>query len=257
MQAPFLFYSFLFIIFFFYFPADLSAKIERLMPIVVNKLPHDQQAFTQGLAIENEQLYESTGLYGQSSLRKLDVLTGRVLQSYSLSSEIFAEGLAVFPHQIVQISWKEQRALVYDRLTFQLKQAFIYTGEGWGLCRDGNTVWMSNGTSILVQRDPETFAILKSLPVSMKGKPVIYLNDLECDGNDLYANIWSKDWIVRIDKNTGEVTGIIDASHLLSPQEKTLLKPGEVLNGIAFRPTTKTFFLTGKKWPWIFEVRLK
>lgn len=234
---------------------DLIA-VEYLVPVVVNKLPHDRQAFTQGLAIEDDQLYESTGLYGQSSLRHLDILTGKILHKHTLSSEFFAEGLAVFPQQIIQITWNEQRAFVYARPSFQSMQTLSYSGEGWGLCRDENTMWMSNGTSTLTQRDSETFAPLKTITVKWEGKPITHLNDLECEGNHLYANIWYKDCIVRIDKTTGEVTGMIDASHLLSHQEKSLVQSEGVLNGIAYRPKTGTFFLTGKKWPWIFEVRL-
>jgi glutaminyl-peptide cyclotransferase len=235
--------------------AYCTVEIESLIPLVVAKLPHDREAFTQGLAIEDDQLYESTGLYQHSSLRHLDLFTGQVVQKHSLSSEIFAEGLAAFPHVLLQITWREQRAFVYDRSSLKLLKILSYSGEGWGLCRDGETVWMSNGTSTLIQRDLQTFSVLKKLPVYLKGEPIAFLNDLECDGNHLYANVWKKDWLIRIDKTTGEVTGIIDASHLLSIRDKALLGLDGVLNGIAFRPKTGTFFVTGKGWPWIFEVR--
>ena len=246
-----------FILFIVSYSFGLSAVVvERLIPVVINMLKHDREAFTQGLTIEQNQLYESTGLYGQSSLRHLDILTGRILQKHSLSSEVFGEGLAAFPHQLIQITWKEHRAFVYELPSLKLLKILFYIGEGWGLCRDENVVWMSNGTSMLTQRDLKTFAILKTLPVHWAGHPVAHLNDLECDGHHLYANIWQKNWIIRIDKRTGEVTGFIDASRLLSLQEKVDLTSDDVLNGIAFRPKTGTFFLTGKRWPWIFEVRL-
>lgn len=246
-----------FLILFSCYPLGLRcAVVERLIPVVVSKLPHELPAFTQGLAIEEDRLYESTGLYGQSGLRIIDILTGKVLRKRPLRTEIFAEGIAVFPQQIVQITWREQQAFVYDRNGLKLQHILFYSGEGWGLCRDGNTVWMSNGTSTLTQRDLSTFIPLKTLKVLWHGDPVENLNDLECVGNDLYANVWQTNWIIRIDKLTGEVTGIIDASHLLSISEKKRLTLDEVLNGIAFRPKTGTFFLTGKSWPWIFEVRL-
>jgi len=236
--------------------APLSAVVEHLTPVVVSRLPHNLPAFTQGLAIEDEQLYESTGLYGGSSLRRMDILTGEVISKRLLSPEIFGEGIAVFPQQIVQISWKEGRAFVYERKSLQLKHVLFYPGEGWGLCRDGGTVWMSNGTSFLTQRDPSTFAPLRTLEVRWEGVPVQRLNDLECVGHDLYANIWQENWILRIDKSTGKVTGVLDASDLLSLWEKKDLSDDSVLNGIAFRKKTGTFFLTGKEWPWIFEIRL-
>lgn len=237
-------------------PLWLVAGVERLVPVVVSKLPHELPAFTQGLAIEEDQLYESTGLYGQSSLRILNIFTGQVLRKLPLASEVFAEGIAAFPDRIIQITWKNQQAFVYQRDQLKLQHVLFYSGEGWGLCRDGNTVWMSNGTSMLIQRDLLTFAPLKVLKIRFQNNPLEYLNDLECVGNDLYANVWQKNWIVRIDKLTGEVTGVIDASSLLSHSEKAHLLPNEVLNGIAFCPKTETFFLTGKGWPWIFEVRL-
>ena len=234
----------------------LYPGITRFIPHVISKLPHHLPAFTQGLAVEDDQLYESTGLYGQSSLRVLDILTGKVLLKLPLSLEIFAEGIAVFPNHIFQITWKEQQAFIYERRTLKLLHILFYSGEGWGLCRDGDTVWMSNGTSTLIQRDLSTFASLKKLTVRLQGNLVNNLNDLECVGNDLYANVWQKNSILRIDKLTGDVTGIIDASSLLSDSEKKRLTSDDILNGIAFRPKKGTFFITGKGWPWIFEVNL-
>lgn len=234
----------------------LSADVEQLIHRVVAKLPHDLTSYTQGLAIEEDQLYESTGLYGHSSLRHLDVSTGQVKQKLDLSPDVFGEGLAVSPHLIFQLTWREQKAFVYDRLTFEVLKILPYSGDGWGLCRDGQTLWMSNGTHRLVQRDMETFAVLKNLYVHHDFQLISSLNALECVGDHLYANVFGKEWIVRIDKSTGSVTGIIDGSKLLTAQEKAALNFGEVFNGIAFRPATGTFFLTGKNWPWIFEVEI-
>jgi glutaminyl-peptide cyclotransferase len=249
------FYSFLFIILICLFPLTLHAIVEQLVPVVISKHQHELPAFTQGLAIGEDQLYESTGLYGQSSLRHLDILTGKVLKLHSLSSDIFAEGLAAFPKQLLHITWKEQQAFIYDLSSLKPLETLFYSGEGWGLCRDENTVWMSNGTERLTQRNFQTFAVLKTLSVKWMGHSLKHLNDLECVGNDLYANVWPTNFIVRINKVTGDVTGVIDCSQLLSPQEKKTLTFNEVLNGIAHRSKTETFFLTGKGWPWIFEVR--
>lgn len=258
-RSPFLYFLKIWVSFSLLFPLyflGLEAAVERLVPQVISKLPHELPAFTQGLAIEQDQLYESTGLYGQSSLRIINLLTGEVIRKQPLAAHLFAEGLAVFPQHIVQITWKEQQALVYDRSALNLKHILFYSGEGWGLCRDGHTVWMSNGTATLTQRDLTTFAPLKTVDVHYKGNSIGNLNDLECVGNSLYANVWQQNWIARIDKSTGEITGVIDASSLLSQAERSRLQPDDVLNGIAYRPQTGTFFLTGKGWPWIFEVRL-
>jgi glutamine cyclotransferase len=230
------------------------AAVETLVPVVISKIPHDTTAFTQGLAFDGGQLYESTGLYGQSSLRRLDPSTGKILQKLVLPSHVFAEGIASFSGQLFQITWREQVAFVYDRSSFKLLTALSYQGDGWGLCCDGKSLWMSDGSSTLIQRHPETFAIQNTLPVHCMGQPVLKLNDLECVGNELYANVWKTDHIVRVNKRTGEVTGIVDASQLLTPRERALLGTDDVLNGIAFRSETKTFFLTGKRWPWLFEV---
>lgn len=237
--------------------SELDANLERLEIVVVSKIPHDTSAYTQGLAIEQNLLYESTGLYGQSTLRCIELPSGRVSKTHPLSIHIFAEGIAAFPDHLLQISWKEQQAFIYERETLSLLKTLSYQGEGWGLCRDGESVWMSDGTSVLTLRDPGTLKILKKLKVRYNGRPLVNLNDLECVDNDLYANVWMKNFIVRIDKQTGDVLGLIDASSLLSPEERGRLSFDDVLNGIAYRPATGTFFLTGKRWPWIFEVNLK
>lgn len=233
----------------------LNAHVEHLIPMITRKIPHDPQAFTQGLAIVNDQLYESTGLYGGSSLRLLNIESGDVLKKHLLPHDIFGEGIAAFPQYIFQLSWKEHRTFIYERHSFNLVKIIPFSGECWGLCRDANSLWMSNGTSELTQRDAKNFALLRNLSVHMNGQPVLLLNDLECDGSDLYANIWQKDIIVRINKITGEVSGLIDASKLLSSAEKARLGSEDVLNGIAYHPKKGTFFLTGKRWPWIFEVQ--
>jgi len=238
---------------FCWFP--IQAAIQRIVPQIIRKIPHDPSAFTQGLAIANNELYESTGLYGYSRLRVVDLKNGDVLSSFSLPATFFAEGLAILDQEVIQLTWREQQALIYQRKPLQLLSKLFYAGEGWGLCREKNTVWMSDGTSTLTQRDPKTFQVLHTLTVKLNGYPLINLNDLECANNFIYANIWGKDEIVKIDVMTGEVIAIIDASYLLTPTEKKQRKPDHVLNGIAFHPTTQTFYVTGKNWPWIFEVK--
>ena len=232
-----------------------ESEVARLVPMVITKIAHALPAFTQGLAIDEDQLYESTGLYGQSTIRLLNISTGEVIRGSPLSSNLFGEGIAVFPDQIIQLTWKELQTIVYDRNTLKIKHILFYSGEGWGLCRDENTVWMSNGTSVLTQRNIETFSIIKTLDVHLMGRQMNDLNDLECVGNFLYANVYGKNDILQIDKLTGAVSAVIDASSLLSRGEKGRLNQNQVLNGIAFRPKNGTFFLTGKEWPWIFEVR--
>ena len=243
------------IVFLLFFSPVFLCSIEYLSPIVINKLPHDPQAFTQGLAIHNDELYESTGLYGHSSLRHLDIHTGKILHIISLSPDIFCEGIAILPNFLFQITWLEKKAFIYRYPSLELVKTIPYEGEGWGLCQNGSTLWMSNGSSVLTQRSAHDFSVLKTLRVHLNGKPVKDLNDLECVGNYLYANILQKNWIVQIDSDSGEVKAILNMQSLLSLKEKALLKPEQVLNGIAYRPSTDTFFITGKQWPWLFEVR--
>lgn len=232
-------------------------EIENLHFSVVSKLRHHLPAFTQGLSIHEGKLYESTGLYGQSSLRELDMLTGKILQKIPLPFYHFAEGIACHQNQLIQLTWQSGKALVYDSRNLIHHSTFSYQGEGWGLCPDEGTVWMSNGSSLLTQRNATTFEPIRNVEVQMNGKPLKFLNDLECVGDHLYANVWYKNWIARIDKLTGEVDGIIDTSYLLTEFEKANLSAEDVLNGIAYSQYTNTFFLTGKNWPWIFEVKLK
>lgn len=222
---------------------------------VVSKKVHDTEAYTQGLAFSNPYLYESTGLYGKSSMRITDIRNGQT-EIKPMPEQVFAEGIAALPHKLIQLSWKEGKAFYYNRHSLCLYQVVDYRGEGWGLCADGDTVWMSDGTSTLYQREAKTFAIIKKLKVKIKGKCSEKLNDLECVGDYLYVNVWQTDLILKVHKKSGAVDAIIDVSHLLTEEEKSALGTEDVLNGIAFKPKTETFFLTGKRWPWIFEVRI-
>lgn len=231
-------------------------NVEVLVPEVIATFPHRTEDFTQGLVWDQGRLFQSTGLYGESHLQELDPETGEPLREVPLPEELFGEGLALVGGQLIQITWQQQVAIYYDMETFEPEAIAQYIGEGWGLCYDGESLYMSDGTSFLYQRDPETFQVTASYEVTLMGVPIVKLNELECVEDDVYANVWSTDRIVRIAKATGEVSAIIDASNLLTAEERADLPSGAVLNGIAYNDEDGTFLLTGKLWPSMFEVRL-
>ncbi len=232
------------------------ARPERLKVQIISIRPHDPFAFTQGLLIHDGFFYESTGLYGSSTLRKVDMRTGEVLQQVVLPPEFFAEGLALVENRLIQLTWREQVAFVYDLETFQQLQTINYLGEGWGLCYDAESesLYMSDGSHILTVRDPQTFEVIRRLEIWLDDVPMRNLNELECAGDSIYANIWFSDQILRIDKHSGRVTAIIEAANLLTPEERAAAGGSAVLNGIAYEPESERFFLTGKLWLWLFEV---
>ena len=218
---------------------------------IVATFPHDPTAFTQGLVFADGELYESTGLNGESTLRRVDISTGRTLQRLDVPKQYFAEGLALVGNELLQLTWQHGRVFVYDKNTLNRVGEMSYQGEGWGLCHDGASLIMSDGSDALTVRDPRTFAVTRTVHVTEGGRPVPQLNELECVGTDVYANVWTTDTIVRIDLRTGRVTARIDASGLLGPADR----PGvDVLNGIAYDPADKTFLITGKLWPKLFRV---
>lgn len=224
------------------------------VPTVLRELPHDPEGSTQGLLLHDGRFYESTGQYGESTLREVDVESGRVIRQVELPSEYFGEGLARVGNELIQLTWQEGVAFVYDLTTFEIVRTIEYEGQGWGLCHDGESLFMSNGSAILHRRDPVTFEILESREVTLEGEPLRNLNELECVADEIYANVYQSDRIVRIDKRTGEVLADIDASGL----EPTAGRPRNaraVLNGIAFEPGSETFYVTGKLWPSMFQVR--
>ena len=226
-------------------------EIEALRTRVLRRYPHDANAFTQGLIWHDGVMYESTGEYGQSSLRRVKLEDGKVLAEQRLDRRLFGEGLARIGERLVQLTWRSGQAIVSDLDTLEAQGTLRYDGEGWGLCFDGTSLIMSNGSSILTFRDPGTMEVRRRLTVRQEGIPVRMLNELECVGPQIYANIWRRNEIVRIDPNSGDVTASIDARGLLSGEEATR---ADVLNGIAYNPDTKTFLLTGKLWPAVFEV---
>lgn len=225
---------------------------ERLKVKVLSTRPHDPEAFTQGLVLDGDTLYESTGLNNRSSLREVDPQTGKVKRKQDVPSEYFAEGLALVDDHLIQLTWKEEKAFVYNRSDFQKVGEFRYDGEGWGLCFDGTRLVMSDGSDRLTFRDPKTFAVQSIVNVTLAGKPATELNELECVDGLVYANVWQTDDILRIDPKDGRVTAVVDASGLLTPEERGKT---DVLNGIAWNPKTKTFLITGKLWPKMFEVQ--
>jgi len=222
---------------------------------VVNSWPHDPQAFTQGLLyLDAGVLLETTGLNGHSSLRKVELETGRVLKQVNLPSRYFGEGMTVIGQRIFQLTWKSQKGFVYDLATLAPLREFTYTGEGWGLATDGHSLILSDGTATIRFLDPDTFAVTRTINVTIDGRPLPKLNELEFINGEIVANIWQTPSIVRIDPATGRVTSTIDLTGLLPVSER---RPDtDVLNGIAYDATTKRLFVTGKNWPRLFEIKL-
>lgn len=233
-------------------PAAPPVPGARLRVEVVATYPHDPRAYTQGLLEKDGALYESTGLYGASSVRRVELASGKVQAETRLSAGLFGEGLALVGGNLVQLTWQEGKALLWDAATFRTLGELRYEGEGWGLCFDGRRLVMSDGSDLLTFRDPETFAELGRVQVKREGVPVDRLNELECVGGEIYANRWQLEEIVRLDPGSGQVTATIDAAGLLRGEERARV---DVLNGIAYRALTGTFLLTGKFWPKLFEVK--
>lgn len=233
-----------------------AAGPAMLVPAVLETYPHDPAAFTQGLLLDGGKLYESTGLEGQSTLREVELATGKVLRRHDLPADVFGEGLALVNGRLIQISWQEQRAFVYDEGTFESGPELTYAGEGWGLCHDGSRLIMSNGSDRLTFRDPATFEALGDVGVTLDGRPLPMLNELECVAGQVYANVWQTNQIVAIDPASGRVTASIDAANLWARMaDRDPALPIDVLNGIAYDPADQTFLVTGKLWPKLFRVR--
>jgi glutaminyl-peptide cyclotransferase len=222
---------------------------------IVNTYLHDPGAFTQGLVFLDGALFESTGLNGQSSLRKVDLASGEVLKKVEVPAEYFAEGLTVLGDHAYQLTWQSHKGFVYNRESFEKEKEFSYDGEGWGLATDGKSLILSDGTDQIRFLDPATFAVTRTIDVRFKGRPVTQLNELEYVKGEIFANVWQTDFVVRIDPASGLVTGVIDFTGLLPPQDHRINT--DVLNGIAYDPATDRLFVTGKLWPKLFEVRLK
>lgn len=216
--------------------------------------PHDPAAFTQGLVYHNGQLLEGTGRRGQSTLRRVDLATGRVRQQIPLAPDLFGEGITLFQEQIYQLTWQEHTGFVYDAASFALQRQFSYPTEGWGLTHDGRQLIMSDGSSTLYFLDPAGLTITGQVTVFDDQGPVNQLNELEYVQGEVWANVWHTDTIVRIDPATGRVVGRIDLTGLL--RDVPANQPVDVLNGIAYDPAGDRLFVTGKLWPHLYEIRL-
>lgn len=230
---------------------DVPPGVEQLRVVVDETYPHDPAAFTQGLELHDGFFIESTGLYDQSDLRRVDVATGEVLAQTSTPDGLFAEGLTRVDDRLIQLTWKAGKAFVWDVNSLNLIGEFDYDGQGWGLCFNGGELIMTDGSANLTFRDPNTFEPTRVVPVKLGDEPITNLNELECVNSDVYVNIWMTDQIVRVDQATGQVNAVIDATDLARPRPEG----SNVLNGIAYDRDNDVFYLTGKLWPTIHRVR--
>jgi glutamine cyclotransferase len=221
---------------------------------IVNTYPHDPDAFTQGLVFEDGILYEGTGRFGHSTLRRVELETGAILQIRDLADQFFGEGITIYGDRIIQLTWQSNVGFVYDKDSFELLQQFNYSTEGWGITHDGEHLIMSDGTSTLHCLDPQTFEEISQLEVFDNNGPVTRLNELEYIQGEIYANIWQTDRIARISPETGRVVGWVDLEGLLTAEDRS--EPVDVLNGIAYDADTDRLFVTGKLWPKLFEIEL-
>ncbi|MFP4260886.1 MAG: glutaminyl-peptide cyclotransferase [Opitutales bacterium] len=234
----------------------LGGSLRAAEPIgyeVVASHPHDEQAWTQGLFYEDGQLFESTGLYGESTLRRVDLESGRVLKKHALSDAYFGEGLTLFQGRLYQLTWQAGKGFIYDPETFEKTGEFNYTGEGWGLTHDEAHLILSDGTATIRFLDPETFEVVRRINVTLGSRSVRHLNELEYIDGFIYANVWYQDVIVKIDPETGAIAGLLNLKDLW-PERPT--EDGAVLNGIAYDPGQKRLFITGKFWSRLFVIRL-
>jgi glutamine cyclotransferase len=235
-------------------PASQAEGVPQYGYEIVHTYHHDPAAFTQGLVYLDGVLYEGTGLEEQSSIRKVKLETGDVLQKRDVPGMYFGEGIVVWKDRLLELTWKAQKGFIYDLGTFAPKGEFPYPGEGWGLTTDGKRIIMSDGTADLRFWDPETLKETGRITVTDNGRPVAELNELEWVKGEIYANVWQTDRIARIDPKTGKVTGWINLRGLLTPQDYT--DQTDVLNGIAYDAKGDRLFVTGKRWPKLFEIKL-
>ncbi len=222
---------------------------------VVHVYPHDRSAFTQGLEFRGGFLYEGTGLNGESTLRKVDLLTGHVLEQTALPAQFFGEGITVLNGRVIELTWQSHIGYVYDQATFRLLKNFSYGGEGWGLANDGQVIYMSDGTPQIRCLDPGTLNEIRRFTVHEGSKNIEALNELEWVRGELFANVWQTDRIARISPKDGRLLGWIDLSGLLPEEDRQ--GADSVLNGIAYDSMGDRLFVTGKLWPKLFEIRLR
>ena len=221
---------------------------------VVHTYPHDPEAFTQGLVYEKGKMFEGTGQKSGSSLREVDLHTGKVIRQHDLDASLFGEGIALYHDRIYQVTWENQVGFIYDKATFNVINKIYYSTQGWGLATVGDRIVMSDGTNVLAFYDPEMFTIVSRIEVYDNEKMVESLNELEYINGEIWANIWMTDRIARIDPSSGKVLGYVDLKGILPESDKT--PETDVLNGIAWDAEGKRIFVTGKRWPKLFEIRI-
>ena len=222
---------------------------------IVNIYPHDRGAFTEGLFFHDGYLYESTGMYGASSIRKVELKSGRVVRQHDLPNGVFGEGIVEWKNELIGLTWKNQEGYVFDLASFDVKRKFSYSGEGWGLTHDDRHLLMSDGSATIRVLDPQTLRQTAAIHVTAQGHPLDQLNELEWVKGQIYANLWQTQRIARIDAKTGRVTAWIDLSGLLSRSDRDTAG-ADVLNGIAYDARMDRLFVTGKYWPNVFEIKL-
>lgn len=232
---------------------NFPPELEKLNYQIIAQYPHDSNAFTQGLEIYNGNLYEGTGLYGSSTLRRVDLESGEIKKLIRLPEKYFGEGITVIDNKIYQLSWKENTAFVYD-LKFNLLKEFNYQGEGWGLANDGQNLIMSNGSEYLYFRDRYSFEINNEIRVHFKNKIIKNINELEYIDGYIYANIWQTDYIIKIDAENGEIVSYLDLTNILNKDDYG--EEIDVLNGIAYDQKDDHLLVTGKLWPKIFRIKI-
>ncbi|MBT3771861.1 MAG: glutaminyl-peptide cyclotransferase [Euryarchaeota archaeon] len=229
---------------------DAAPELEYFHSEIIHTFPHNNSSFTQGLEFINGELYESTGHYGNSTLRQVNLTTGESIRQVSLPNEVFAEGITGVEGKIIQLSWRNNTAFVWNQSDLTLVSNFSYSGEGWGLCFDGTQLVMSSGTSVLTFRNASTFAIERQINVTLSGQPIVFINELECHGGYIYANIWSTSRIMKINPSNGIIEANINATSLFDLQDEH----ANVLNGIAWDEAQQGFLLTGKNWSFSYLV---
>jgi len=237
---------------------SVNAQEKSSAPIygykIINSFPHNTESFTQGLFLEDGILYESTGLNGKSAVKKIDLKTGKVIKSRNMQDKFFGEGLTIVNDRIIQITWRSKTGFVYDKESLEILRTFSYKTQGWGITYDGKYLIISDGSDILYFMDPKSFVVVGKLEVyDDKGK-VVKLNELEFIDGEIYANIWGKDVIARINPKTGYVNSWIDLSGILAKEDRK--GEEDVLNGIAYNPENDTLLVTGKFWPKMFEIKV-
>lgn len=230
-----------------------DSKLEKLDFKILNSYQHDPEAFTQGLEIYKGYLYEGTGLYNKSSLRKIDFKNNKILKKINLNPKYFGEGITILNDKIYQLSWKENTAFVYD-LNFNLINKFYYQGQGWGLTNNGQYLIMSNGSFNIQFRNPKDFSLVRKITVQTTNQKITEINELEYHNGFIYANIWHSDLIIKINAKNGLVKSYLDLTGILKTDYKGEI---DVLNGIAYHPQNNSFLITGKFWPKLYQIKIK